>query len=487
VVPTLQIRQAIERFLEAAKTPALVEAGEESMALVADNLVLEDRAQTVVLQAWDDRRNLVRRITAIESESRGRLELRFERFAKKTGTLTLLDLNRGVRQQLELRTSRLEFREQFRRFLKRQFPSHKIATLSTEANLEESLSPAYARALLREGASAWAAIGAGPDSLNPSDVLSFGLIWLDYLRRTERGLTVRGLILLLPAGREKTTCLRLKCLNAQIAEYQAFAYSDDGTETALDLRDYGNLDTRLEPVRRRIAGRVDQLMAPLVESGGIETVGLPGGDVSFRIHGLEFARTAGDTLLLGLETKRVADASNGRDVEQFASELARLRSTDAIDRLNPLYLRGRELWLESQVRAHLEEIDACLRPAPVYGQAPTFASGERGIIDLLAADYDGRLAILELKASQDIHLPLQALDYWIRVKWHLERGEFEPAGYFPGVALRPDPPRMLLIAPALDFHPSNECVLRYLSPAVEVERIGVGVEWQRELKIMFRM
>lgn len=485
--PSLQIRQAIERFLEAAKMPALMEAGEESMALAGDNLLLEDRAQTLILQAWDDRRNLVRRITAIESESRGKLELRFERFAKKTGTLTLLDLNRGLREQLELRTARLEFREQFRRFLKRQFPTHKIATLSTEANLEESLSPAYARALIREGSSAWAAIGAGPDSLNSNDVLSFGLIWLEYLRRTERKLAIHGLILLLPAGREKTTCLRLKYLNAQIAEYRAFVYSEDGTETALDLRDYGNLDTRLEPVRRRIAGTVDQLMAPLIETGCIETIDLPSGDVSYRIHGLEFARTAGDVLLAGIETKRVTNASTFADVEQYAAELARFRSPDALDRLNPVYLRGRELWLESQVRAHLGEIDACLRPAPVYGQAPTFASGERGIIDLLASDYDGRLAILELKASQDIHLPLQALDYWIRVKWHLDRAEFEPAGYFPGLPLRPEPPRMLLIAPALDFHPSNECVLRYFSPAIEVERIGVGAEWQRELKTMFRM
>ena len=84
-------------------------------------------------------------------------------------------------------------------------------------------------------------------------------------------------------------------------------------------------------------------------------------------------------------------------------------------------------------------------------------------------------------------MPLQALDYWIRVKWHLDRGEFERAGYFPGVGLRQDPPRMLLIAPALDFHPSNECVLRYFSSEIEVERVGVGGEWQRELKVMFRM
>jgi hypothetical protein len=51
-------------------------------------------------------------------------------------------------------------------------------------------------------------------------------------------------------------------------------------------------------------------------------------------------------------------------------------------------------------------------------------------------DYSGRLAVLELKASQDIHLPLQALDYWIRVKWHLDRDEFSSHGYFPGVILR---------------------------------------------------
>ena len=46
---------------------------------------------------------------------------------------------------------------------------------------------------------------------------------------------------------------------------------------------------------------------------------------------------------------------------------------------------------------------------------------------------------------------------------------------------------MLLVAPALDFHPSNERVLRYFSPAIEVARVGVGAEWQRQLKVMFRM
>ena len=65
-----------------------------------------------------------------------------------------------------------------------------------------------------------------------------------------------------------------------------------------------------------------------------------------------------------------------------------------------------------------------LLPAPIYGQVPQMAGGARGIPDLLAVDRTGRLVILELKASQDIHLPLQGLDYWMHVKWHLERGEF---------------------------------------------------------------
>jgi len=101
-------------------------------------------------------------------------------------------------------------------------------------------------------------------------------------------------------------------------------------------------------------------------------------------------------------------------------------------------------------------------------------------------DYDGRLVVIEVKASEDIYLPLQALDYWMRVKWHLERGEFEGLAYFPGVPLRSGPPRLLLVAPALEFHPANETVLQYFSPEIQVERIGVGIQWRQELRVMFR-
>jgi len=190
--------------------------------------------------------------------------------------------------------------------------------------------------------------------------------------------------------------------------------------------------------------------------------------------------------VFGLDRKHAAQAGNFGEVEALARELARMRQPGAADRGNPLYTRIPEAWLESQVRKDVETIDAGLLPEPVYGQVPEFAGGERWVLDALAADRDGRLAVIEVKASQDVHLPLQALDYWMRVKWHLERGEFFGKGYFPGIELRIDPPRLFLTAPALEFHPSNEIVLRFFGPDIPVERVGIGIEWRQELRVMFR-
>jgi hypothetical protein len=459
--------QAIERFLDASQDPVLCEPGEEWLAITPETFVVESRHGCVQLQAWDQNRNLVRRVSAVERETRGKLVLRVSRFGKLAGTLELIDRKRAVRDNVPLRCARLGFREQFRLFIRRQFPAYKLAELTTEADLEHSLSPAYPRALLRQGASAWAAIGVAPDAVHPDGILTFGLIWLDYLRHREPSLAIHGLILYLPAGVEKTTCLRLLFLDPAAGQYSAFVYDQDGLEAKIDLQDYGNLDTHLEPYRRRSPAH------PVVHAPGVETIERSDGELSFRVHGLEFANTAGSRLLSGINAKR-------------AAALSRFRSPDAADRRNPLYLRNPEAWLESQVRANIQEIDASLLTAPIYGQVPAFAATDRGVLDLLAIDTSGRLVVIELKASEDVHLPLQALDYWMRVLWHVERREFQANGYFPGRELRPEPPRLLLVSPALDIHSSNERVLRYFSPRVPIERLGVGLEWRKELKVMYR-
>jgi len=479
-----EIRQIIERFLESSLEPVLVEAGEEALAITAGNFALEFSNGALTLQAWDERRNLVRRVKGIGRETRKKLVLDVERFGKRSGTLELVDLGRSAGDQVELRSARLEFREQFHRFLRRQFPAYKVAELTTEPDLEHSLSPAYPRALLRQGASGWAAIGADAD--HPDGVLTFGMIWLDYLRQRATGTATHGLILYLPAGHERNTCLRLLFLNARIAQYSAFVYDENGWEAPVDLRDYGNLETRLEPCRRRLPSPLDAMLQPILEVPGVDAVERADGEVSLRVRGLEFARTAGDQLLYGIDKRRQARSAKSNEIQRLAEELCRLRSADAADRRNPLYLRNPEAWLESEVRRSMEQIDARLRPSPIYGQVPAFAAVDRGVMDLVALEHCGRLAVLELKASQDIHLPLQALDYWMRVRWHLERGEFSAQGYFPGVALRRESPRLLLVSPALEFHPSAERILHYFSPDVPVERAGLGLQWRKELKVVWR-
>ena len=49
---------------------------------------------------------------------------------------------------------------------------------SAEQDLEHSLSPSYPRALIRQGSTAWAAIGAPTNGAPVDNILSFGLIWL---------------------------------------------------------------------------------------------------------------------------------------------------------------------------------------------------------------------------------------------------------------------------------------------------------------------
>ncbi len=480
---------AIVRFLERGREPALLEPGEMQFALRPDSYTLDWRNGRLTIQVWDERRNLARRIVGVGEERAGKLELTIERFGKQQGRIYLLETKQG-RSRIERFGSRLVFREQFRRSLSRQFPDWKIAELSTEANLEESLSPSYPRALLKRGSTGIAAMAAPAEPGAAAACLTFALIWLDYLRRRERRMSIESLALFLPESEARPACHRLPFLDPKAARVQAYVYSEQGYEEWIDPRDYGNLDTRLEPcaalpqpLPARVAGWVEHLRS----LPGVDAIHRSDGALSLRVHGLEFARTNRAELLFGMEKKAAATEANLAEIEQLAREIGRLRSPSARDRENPLYRQQPEAWLEAGVRAHLERVDASLEPGQVYGQVPALSGGDRGVIDLLAAGRDGRLAVLELKASEDIHLPLQALDYWIRVVWHLERGEFSEYGYFPQRALVRKRPRLLLVAPALCFHPKTETILRFFAPTIEVERIGLGADWRHLPKVMFRI
>ena len=337
---------------------------------------------------------------------------------------------------------------------------------------------------MKRGTAGLAAIAAPRGGLNASGVLSFGLIWLEYLRYRERRLTIEGLLLFLPADDARTTALRLRHLNHETAQFALFAYDENNHTARIDPRDAGNLDTKLE-ICRQPSEEHDRVLETLAAIEGVERVEMGDGEVRLRVRGLEFARTKGTEFRFGLGQRELLGEHNLDECEQLARHLASMRQAGS--KGGDLYVRDPEAWLESQVRSNLEVIDPSLMRAPIYGQVPAFGAGDRGIIDLLAVDHAGRLAVIELKASPDLHLPLQALDYWMRVRWHLDRDEFTERGYFPGTLLRKDPPRLLLVAPALEFHPTTESILSHFSPEIELERIGLGIHWRSHLDVMFRL
>jgi hypothetical protein len=462
-----------------------LEPGEELLPIKEDNFALDLRGGRLTLQAWDRTRNLTRRVTAIQEATSARLAITVQRFPRREGQLFLVDLARRAGADLGRRSARLVFRERFRLFLRRQFPEWKLAELSAEPNLEFSLSPAFPRAYLRHGQHGWAAIACPPQA-DAAAVLSFGLIWLTYLRGREHRVTLEGLAIYVPAGRERSAALRLLCLDPAAARFELFSYSEQDFVTRIDPRDHGNLDTRLEPCRRPAPNQLETWQR-IVSLPGVERVVKHDGRASLRVRGIEFAEFSGGELLFGLGERHSARQHHAAEIERLVEELGRARSPEAQDRGHPLYRQSPEAWLESQARAQIETLDASLLCDPIYDQVPAFAGGERGILDLLAADRAGRLTVVELKASADLHLPLQALDYWIRVKWHLDRGEFPAHGYFPGLLLRPDPPRLLLVSPSLEFHPTTETILSYFSPAIDVERIGLAADWRKGLQVMFRL
>ena len=109
----------------------------------------------------------------------------------------------------------------------------------------------------------------------------------------------------------------------------------------------------------------------------------------------------------------------------------------------------------------LKRTDFLLKSLRFAAQA--LKNSDKWLIDVLTRTLDGRLAILELKADEDIHLPLQGLDYRARVRYHQNEGGFVRHGYFAGRELSA---AHLLYLVLSSRSPATDSLLRYLSPQI---------------------
>lgn len=465
-------------FILGCRTPAILEYGEEVMPLLPGEYTLELRSGRVWIDVWHENRSLSRRVIGIEGRATGTLDCSIHRFGGVPGKISFLDLDQPKTAHRTLTGARRSFGEQFRRMLTRQFPGWELRSLSTAMDLQRSFSPLFPRGRLTRGQHQIAAM-ACPDANHEPLFLTFALLWFAHLRdRGGRRMCSTVLHLFLPEAAGRLTAHRLRWLARNELGAKLFLFNAHGSAGEVDPNDLGNLDTtvksRYEPPR--FSQEVEDLLRRLALWEGVGICPEPSGVVGIRFRGIEFARVQGGRVYLGLSSQEEVHSGHLDRVAQFV---------DHMQLVAPELTPQRERWLECAVRSHLTALDPGLREAPVHSQVLSKAGKDRDAIDLLASSLEGRLAVIELKASEDIHLPMQALDYWIRVVWHARRGEL--AHLFPGVTLLPDPPRLLLLAPALSFHSTNEIVLRYFSPEIDVERIGINSDWQTGLKVVLRL
>lgn len=500
------LTRAVQEFLSEARTGVAVEDGQVIFELDSAQYSVSCERGRCLLHLWSEHRNVVREILEVESEPKtGVLTLSVRGFAKARPHKLELCRDRDRRTATAKAGARKRYARLLERVLRRHSPDWSLGKtgLSTSMNLERSFSPVYARGLLRKGRSSLSVLGVnGQETQAAVDAaLTFGLLWLEACREREAGRSaVEGLRLYVPRGSSVTLQIRLAHLNREAARFEIAELDErDESLSSIDYSDQGNINTRLvrcpdsKQARARFAGAIDRVrgLAPQTEIAVISPT-----EISFRLHGLEFARvrtgnvpgsfTLEEEIVFGVGELSARLTEETEPVfAEFVKTVAEGRHTQG-DRRDPLWRMYPERWLESLVFKNVPAIDSRLDPAHVYSQVPAFSASDRAMIDVLTCTRDSRLAVLELKADEDIHLPLQGLDYWARVQWHHQRGEFQQYGYFAGVELSPRPPLLFLVAPSLRVHPAVDAVLRYFSPAIEWALVGVDERWREGVKVIYR-
>jgi hypothetical protein len=433
----------------------------------------------------------------------GTLRLAVQRLGQARPSRLEICRERDRRTPTARRVARAAYEQKLRLTLDRHFPDFKIVKLTTGVDLEKSFGPVYTRGLMRQGRSAFALLGVNAQETQSSidAALTFGILWLDVCRRAQTAnVLVEGLKMFVPAETSALVRERMANLNRDAAKWSLFELDErHDALVEIDCGDRGNVATRLVhatddgAARERFKESIAKVQHILPNC---EVAVLSAAEIAFRWRGLEFARTRSgcvpgsfhstEEVVFGIGAEeRVLETRNEVELTELANCLRDTRHPYG-PRQHPLWRLRPERWLESLVVGDVSVVDGRLEPSYRYTQVPAFSACDRAMIDVLTTTHTGRLAVVELKADEDIHLPLQGLDYWSRVEWHHARGEFPRFGYFEGRELSAEKPLLFLVAPALHVHPSTDTLLRYISPEIDWEFVGIDERWREGVKVVFR-
>jgi hypothetical protein len=370
-------------------------------------------------------------------------------------------------------------------------------------NDRKNMSGTYARLIMshsgKSGESVIAGIGAAPSEHQTTvdRLLGAGLIWAERLRSIGR--VVDGLYIFVPGRRALTLATRLTSIKQNKLKISLYEVDErGGSISPVEPFDQGDLAENFGKMARRAIWPDRQALPPQIQSLVESIVGIApdfieshvrAGSIVLSVRGLPFARViiGRRRACFGLDgVERDLTGHNRGGLESLVSDVISLRTPWSDDRNSPIYRGYGERWLESLLLRDASAIDTTIDTRCVYSQVPIYRGEQRTFIDLLSATVSGRLVVMELKVSEDSDFPLQALDYWLKVGWHHQRGDFVRRGYFRDVNLSPLPPLLYLVAPLFRFHATTALVAGSISEQVPVYRIGINDDWRAGVRVLLR-
>lgn len=403
---------------------------------------------------------------------------------------------------------RTQFSELLAQIIREHFDDVEIQRVRTSSKFSLTNPGQYVRLWLKRKKETVLAIGINENETQAevNGIITAGLTW-----RAEGTKPAPRLWLCVPQGRGQIVLERLTLLNTAPLNLQIECFEINEKERAmkalrpvsqaelLSLHPSGLLWPELKTPPRSIWRSRIMNLAPAVITVRVA----PNHKFeSYSIRGLEFARTKGeerDRVLFGVShypdeiaarfdfnpdgARRELTERNFAQLEKLVREIIVHRCAASPDLRHPFYRLRTEAWLESLLYRDIRALDATLDPRFVYSQVPAWMGDDRSILDLLAVNQQGRLVVIEIKAAEDAQLPLQGLDYWLRVEQARVRGDFERRGLFAGITLADQSPLLYLVAPRLRFHRSFNLVAKAIAPEVETYRIGLNTNWREGVKV----
>jgi len=378
-----------------------------------------------------------------------------------------------------------------------RWPGCRLLLCTRRTDRQFSISGRCVRLLVRRGDCAWLLLAPAryPCPEDSRTLLTQALLWHSRLRRSGRLPAGARVFLFAPAGEADVLSHRAACIDPAAVGLEVWELHRDtagrwsaarGGDPAApqEGRDYRWPAHDCD----RSGGELSRVLA-LAPSAIRLHCRLHEYD-SLRLLGLEFARAYGeerDHIEFGVGPERVTlDESNFGELRRLVDEILYYRRPDSPDRRHPYYRLQAERWLESLILDDRQRLFPELAHEHVYPQTPVYLGDLQGRVDILAADRDGVLVVMELKTAADAELPLQCIDYWGRVLRHNRAGDFQRRGYFPGMTLKDRDPKLYLVAPIFSFHDSTERLLRYFRSGLEIWKIAVNEEWRAGVDILRR-